>query len=138
MATNKKLIDEYLELNESVINLLIYSLGTVHILAFLVLLYACCSNFFFIPFSSHKDSVYYIGLYLSELSHGSFLMLIVTSVIGYLLVFGFISLMVGIYQKIRLLNQNLLEIAFDTNVNLRASILSGDDDRKVSRQRGVR
>jgi hypothetical protein len=131
----KSTIDEMLEVNERVINLLIFTLGTIHMLSFFSLIYLVFCKFIFVPFSPKWGFIYKIGTEVSELPLGLFLLMIFLTFIGYLIVFGFLSLIIGIYQKIKLLNENLLSIAFDTNVNLRALLISDSQTRKVSRFR---
>ena len=131
----KSSIDEMLEVNEKVINLLIFTLGTIHMLSFFFLIYLVVCKFIFVPLSLKWGFIHTIGVEVSELSLGTFLLLIFLTVTGYLIVFGFLSLIIGIYQKIKLLNQNLLSIGFDTNVNLRALLMSDSSTRKVSHAR---
>ena len=131
----KSSIDEMLEVNEKVINLLIFTLGTIHMLSFFFLIYLVVCKFIFVPLSFKWGFIYTIGVEVSELSLGTFLLLTLLTVTGYLIVFGFLSLIIGIYQKIKLLNENLLSIGFDTNVNLRALLMSDSSTRKVSHTR---
>lgn len=131
----KSPVDEALEINEKVINLLITTWATIHMLSFFLLIYLFVCQFLFVPFSSKWGFIYSIGVEVSELSVGYFFVLVFLSVMGYLVVFGFISLIIGIYQKIKLLNENLLSIAFDTNVNLQTLLMSGTPSRKISRYR---
>ena len=131
----KSSIDEMLEVNEKVINLLIFTLGTIHMLSFFFLIYLVVCKFIFVPLSIKWGFIYTIGVEVSELSLGTFLLLTLLTFTGYLIVFGFLSLIIGIYQKIKLLNENLLSIGFDTNVNLRALLMSDSSTRKVSHTR---
>ncbi len=138
-ATNQNgLINEYLKINESIVNLLIVALVGVHTIAFLFLGYALVCKFLFIPFSSHQDFIYYIGLSISNLPLSTFSIYLCISIISYLLVFGFISVMVGIYQKIKLLNENIIEIAHGVNINIMESRMSEDGRRIASRFRDSR
>lgn len=128
-------VDQALEINEKVINLLITTWATIHMLSFFLLIYLFICKFIFVPVSSKWGFIHTIGMAVSELSIGYFLAIVLLSVIGYLIIFGFLSLVIGIYQKIKLLNENILSIAFDTNENLHALLTSDASYRKIGRYR---
>ena len=131
----KSTVDEALEVNEKIINLLITTWATIHVLSFFLLVYLFICQFLFVPFSSKWGFIYEIGVEVSKLSVGYFFVLVFLSVMGYLVVFGFFSLIIGIYHKVKLLNENLLSIAYDVNENLSSLQMSDTSTRKISRYR---
>lgn len=123
--------------HESMAGIFINLYSAMHAIIFCCVLSALYINLIWSPSYKYSDVFYSFCLLINAIPASAFILFIFLFIVAYILMFGFISLIISIRNRLDLLNQNLIDISVDTIANIRSSSVSRDshDRYKISRKR---